>query len=144
MDFVELYMVSLGALSLVLCVYTGFYSIFFRVTSILSCVLQKRSCLSFFRFSSPGGGSSLLPLPCPPITLAEETELTKTLSQNGATINDLNTIRKHIEELKGGGLAKAAHPAQVRPQGTGKLTRGRLGLILVCLTVYQGVEAKGM
>ena len=81
-------------------------------------VFKKRDLVShFFVFSSPGGGSSLLPLPCPPITLAEETELTKTLSQNGATINDLNTIRKHIEELKGGGLAKAAHPAQVRPGG---------------------------
>ena len=78
-----------------------------------------------FSFSSPGGGSSLLPLPCPPITLAEETELTKTLSQNGATINDLNTIRKHIEELKGGGLAKAAHPAQVRPKGVGRAGGGQ-------------------
>ena len=108
------------------------------------CSTKEILSLIFFRFFSPGGGSSLLPLPCPPITLAEETELTKTLSQNGATINDLNTIRKHIEELKGGGLAKAAHPAQVRPRGAGKLTRGRPDLILVCLTVYQSVVAKGL
>lgn len=67
-------------------------------------------------FLSKGGGSALLPLPCPPITLEEEAALTKTLSQNGATINDMNTIRKHIEELKGGGLAKAAFPAQVRSE----------------------------
>lgn len=70
-------------------------------------------------FYSQGGGSALLPLPCPPITLEEEAALTKTLSQNGATINDMNTIRKHIEELKGGGLAKAAFPAQVRSEMDG-------------------------
>ncbi|XP_078340323.1 glycerate kinase-like isoform X2 [Crassostrea virginica] len=83
-----------------------------------------------------GGGSSLLPLPCPPITLAEETELTKTLSQNGATINDLNTIRKHIEELKGGGLAKAAHPAQVISLILSDVVGDKMDIIASAPTVF--------
>ncbi|XP_061195468.1 glycerate kinase-like [Saccostrea echinata] len=83
-----------------------------------------------------GGGSSLLPLPCPPITLEEEVSLTKMLSQNGATINDLNTIRKHIEELKGGGLAKAALPAQVISLILSDVVGDRLDIIASAPTVF--------
>ncbi|XP_071163260.1 glycerate kinase-like isoform X1 [Mytilus edulis] len=60
-----------------------------------------------------GGGSALLPLPIPPVTLEEELELTQILSKNGATIDELNILRKNIEVLKGGGLAKQAFPAKV-------------------------------
>ncbi|KAL3853812.1 hypothetical protein ACJMK2_017321 [Sinanodonta woodiana] len=60
-----------------------------------------------------GGGSALCPSPCPPITLMEEQELTKLMSRSGATINELNLIRRNIEVLKGGGLGQIARPAQV-------------------------------
>ncbi|XP_038627087.1 glycerate kinase [Tachyglossus aculeatus] len=60
-----------------------------------------------------GGGSALLPAPIPPITLEEKQMLTKLLAARGATIQELNTIRKALSQLKGGGLARAAYPAQV-------------------------------
>uniref|UniRef100_F7I469 Glycerate kinase n=1 Tax=Callithrix jacchus TaxID=9483 RepID=F7I469_CALJA len=60
-----------------------------------------------------GGGSALLPAPIPPVTLEEKQTLTKLLAARGATIQELNTIRKTLSQLKGGGLAQAAYPAQV-------------------------------
>ncbi|XP_048462574.1 glycerate kinase isoform X2 [Rhincodon typus] len=60
-----------------------------------------------------GGGSALLPAPIPPITLEEKQYLTKQLAAKGATIQELNTVRKMLSVLKGGGLARAAYPAQV-------------------------------
>ncbi|XP_020827215.1 glycerate kinase [Phascolarctos cinereus] len=60
-----------------------------------------------------GGGSALLPAPIPPVTLEEKQLLTKMLAASGATIQELNTIRKALSHLKGGGLARAAYPAQV-------------------------------
>ncbi|EGW05667.1 Glycerate kinase [Cricetulus griseus] len=60
-----------------------------------------------------GGGSALLPAPIPPVTLEEKQMLTKLLAAHGATIQELNTIRKTLSQLKGGGLAQAAYPAQV-------------------------------
>ncbi|GCB62299.1 glycerate kinase [Scyliorhinus torazame] len=60
-----------------------------------------------------GGGSALLPAPIPPITLEEKQCLTKQLAAKGATIQELNTVRKTLSLLKGGGLARAARPAQV-------------------------------
>ncbi|XP_062979447.1 glycerate kinase [Elgaria multicarinata webbii] len=60
-----------------------------------------------------GGGSALLPAPIPPVTLEEKGTLTRLLASKGATIQELNTIRKALSLLKGGGLARAAYPAQV-------------------------------
>jgi hydroxypyruvate reductase len=60
-----------------------------------------------------GGASALTPLPAPPITLAEKQETTKLLLACGATIHELNAVRKHISQFKGGLLAKAAAPAHV-------------------------------
>jgi len=58
-----------------------------------------------------GGGSALLPLPVDGISLAEKQELTEKLLACGATINEINTIRKHISKIKGGQLARLAFPA---------------------------------
>lgn len=67
---------------------------------------------NFFTVSA-GGGSALLPAPIPPVTLEEKQTLTKLLAARGANIQELNTIRKALSQLKGGGLARAAYPAQV-------------------------------
>lgn len=60
-----------------------------------------------------GGGSALLPLPAPGITLADYQALTGTLLRCGADITEINTIRKHCSRLQGGQLARLAQPAQV-------------------------------
>ena len=60
-----------------------------------------------------GGGSALSPLPCDGISLAEKQETTKILLACGARIHEINTIRKHLSLIKGGGLAKAAYPATI-------------------------------
>jgi len=60
-----------------------------------------------------GGGSALLPFPVPGITLEEKLKTIKALASSGATIQELNTIRKNLSDLKGGKLARAAFPAKV-------------------------------
>jgi len=60
-----------------------------------------------------GGGSALTPAPVPPITLGDKQEMTRLLLVAGATINQLNAVRKHCSLLKGGQLARAAAPARV-------------------------------
>ncbi|KAM9859802.1 glycerate kinase isoform 2-T6 [Aulostomus maculatus] len=60
-----------------------------------------------------GGGSALLPAPIPPISLQEKLEVTRKLAAAGATIQELNTVRRALSLLKGGGLTRSAHPAQV-------------------------------
>jgi hydroxypyruvate reductase len=62
-------------------------------------------------FLVSGGGSALTPAPAPPITLAEKQSLTRLLLAAGATINELNAVRKHLSRFKGGLLARAAAPA---------------------------------
>ena len=60
-----------------------------------------------------GGGSALLTLPSPGITLADVQTLTGTLLRCGATINEINAVRKHISQIKGGQLARQAYPATI-------------------------------
>jgi len=60
-----------------------------------------------------GGASALLPSPAPPVTLAEKQETTRLLLACGASIHEINAVRKHISQLKGGQLARMAHPAAV-------------------------------
>ncbi|MFN0199555.1 MAG: glycerate kinase, partial [Planctomycetaceae bacterium] len=54
-----------------------------------------------------GGGSALLPSPKDGITLADKQQVTRLLMQRGATIHELNTVRKHLSQVKGGSLARA-------------------------------------
>ncbi|NHK31286.1 MAG: DUF4147 domain-containing protein [Asgard group archaeon] len=60
-----------------------------------------------------GGGSALLELPYNTITLADLGKVFTLLTKKGATIHELNTIRKHLSQVKGGKLAQIAYPAQV-------------------------------
>jgi glycerate 2-kinase len=60
-----------------------------------------------------GGGSALLPLPAGDITLHDKQELTMALLRCGATIHEINAIRKQISRVKGGRLAKLAYPSTV-------------------------------
>ena len=64
-------------------------------------------------FLVSGGGSALTPAPTPPVTLAEKQEVTRLLLASGATINELNAVRKHLSRFKGGQLARAAAPAAI-------------------------------
>jgi len=60
-----------------------------------------------------GGGSSLMPLPRGEISITDKREITEALLKSGATINEINTVRKHISDFKGGWLAKRAYPATI-------------------------------
>ncbi|MEM3547043.1 MAG: glycerate kinase [Candidatus Bathyarchaeia archaeon] len=60
-----------------------------------------------------GGGSSMTPLPADGISLEEKQQVTQLLLKSGATIEEVNAVRKHISAFKGGLLAKYAYPARV-------------------------------
>ena len=60
-----------------------------------------------------GGGSALLPLPTGDIRLEEKQAITKSLLACGASIDEINAVRKHISSSKGGQMARAAFPATV-------------------------------
>jgi hydroxypyruvate reductase len=60
-----------------------------------------------------GGGSSLLSLPPAGATLADKQELNRALLASGATIGEMNCVRRHVSAIKGGRLAAACHPARV-------------------------------
>jgi hydroxypyruvate reductase len=60
-----------------------------------------------------GGGSALLPLPLEGLTLDLEQTVSRSLLASGATISEINCVRRHLSRIKGGRLAAACHPARV-------------------------------
>jgi glycerate 2-kinase len=79
-------------------------------------VVGSREILRLVREAGPtdlvvglwsGGGSALLPAPAHGVTLDEKQKITKLLHACGATINEMNCVRKHLSDIKGGRLAEA-------------------------------------
>jgi hydroxypyruvate reductase len=60
-----------------------------------------------------GGGSSLLPLPADGISLEDKQQVNQALLSSGASISEMNCVRRHLSAIKGGRLAAACHPARV-------------------------------
>ena len=80
-----------------------------RMVEMLSGLTEKDLVICLIS----GGGSALMTLPQPTISLADVQALTGALLRCGATINEINAVRKHISRIKGGQLARLVHPAQV-------------------------------
>ena len=60
-----------------------------------------------------GGGSALLPLPIEGLTLEHKQAVNRALLASGATISEMNCVRRHLSAIKGGRLAAACHPARI-------------------------------
>lgn len=80
-----------------------------RVLELVSNLAESDKVI----FLLSGGGSSLLALPADGITLADKQAINKALLKSGASIGEMNCVRKHLSAIKGGRLAKACWPASV-------------------------------
>lgn len=74
-----------------------------RILELVAGARSRDLCLVLLS----GGGSALLPAPSPGISLADKQAVTRFLMSAGATINELNGVRKRLSRIKGGGLARA-------------------------------------
>lgn len=80
-----------------------------RILQLVSGLGKRDLCLVLLS----GGGSALLPAPPPEVPLAEKILLTRRLSAAGANIRELNTVRKQLSRVKGGGLARACRAGRL-------------------------------
>ncbi|MEO0482207.1 MAG: DUF4147 domain-containing protein [Planctomycetota bacterium] len=76
-----------------------------------------------------GGASAQLTLPAEGVSIADVAAITEFLLKAGATIHELNTVRKHAEQLKGGGLARLARPAHVITRVASDVIGDDLGVV---------------
>jgi glycerate 2-kinase len=82
-----------------------------RATRALIEFVRGRGARELIICLLSGGGSALSPAPSEGMTLAEKQEATRLLLACGATIHEINALRKHISQIKGGQLARLASPA---------------------------------
>lgn len=80
-----------------------------RILSLVSGLTEKDVVICLMS----GGGSALLSLPAPGISLSTKQTINKALLKSGAAIDEMNCVRKHLSAIKGGRLAKAAFPAKL-------------------------------
>lgn len=80
-----------------------------RILELVSGLDEDDICIVLLS----GGGSALLPAPVEGVSLADKQTVTRLLMHGGATINELNCVRKQLSEIKGGGLARAAENGTV-------------------------------
>jgi len=83
----------------------------FKGTQRIIKILEKTGEKDLVLCLISGGGSALLPYPAEGITLDEKRQLTQILLESGATIHEMNVLRKHVSCVKGGKLARLAYPA---------------------------------
>ncbi len=84
-----------------------------QVRSLIAGIARQASAHELIFVLLSGGGSALLPYPIDGLTLADKQTVTQLLLRSGATIQEINAVRRHLSELKGGKLARMADPAQV-------------------------------
>lgn len=80
-----------------------------RILSLVSGLTKKDVVICLMS----GGGSALLSLPAPGISLSTKQAINKALLKSGAAIDEMNCVRKHLSAIKGGRLAKAVFPAKL-------------------------------
>lgn len=80
-----------------------------RILSLVSGLTEKDVVICLMS----GGGSALLSLPAPGISLSTKQAINKALLKSGAAIDEMNCVRKHLSAIKGGRLAKAVFPAKL-------------------------------
>ncbi|MDH4286411.1 MAG: DUF4147 domain-containing protein [Gallionella sp.] len=80
-----------------------------RILQMVRAADEKTLVICLFS----GGASALLVAPATGLTLQDKQDTTGLLLNAGASINELNAVRKHLSSVKGGGLARAAYPAQM-------------------------------
>lgn len=84
----------------------------FKAGQMVKELLSKAGDADLVIFLISGGGSSLFALPRKDVSFKEFVKLHEALLISGATIKEINTVRKHLSTVKGGGLARMAFPAQ--------------------------------
>jgi glycerate 2-kinase len=84
-----------------------------RASAAIRALLTELNARDLVLVAISGGASALLSAPAQPITLGAKQKTTDLLLRAGATIYELNAVRKHISTLKGGQLASLAYPATV-------------------------------
>ena len=80
-----------------------------RLLDLVTPLTEKDTVLCLIS----GGGSALLPLAQPGLSLADKQEVNRQLLACGATITEMNCVRRHLSAIKGGRLAAACHPARM-------------------------------
>ncbi|MEX2026138.1 MAG: DUF4147 domain-containing protein, partial [Pirellulaceae bacterium] len=80
-----------------------------RILELVQSLSPRDLCLCLIS----GGGSALLPLPVEGVSLADKQALTKLLASRGANIRELNTVRKQLSRIKGGGLARVCRAGRL-------------------------------